>query len=76
MRRMTDLNITHDQFSVLSNGQKLDILYENQVLMMTRLDGINQVKRVQKMQWAGFGGLASALGWVFYELWKHVSGAK
>lgn len=62
------LELTDAQFKRLPVSQKLDVLYVN-------VRSIGGIKRIQKMQWLALGGVASALYWLFVELWKHI-GAK
>lgn len=61
------LELTDDQFSVLPNKQKLDVIYTN-------VRSIAGIRRTQKMQWASIGICFSSIGWVFFELWKHIGG--
>lgn len=67
---MTDyLELSDEQFKRLPVSQKLDVLYVN-------VRDIAGIKRTQKIQWVGIGALASAVGWLFTELWRYVGNGR
>jgi hypothetical protein len=56
------LELSDEQFRKLPVTQKLDVLYMN-------VRAISSIKRVQKMQWLSLGGISTAVGWIFLQLW-------
>ena len=68
----TSLDITDEQFAKLGTSQKLDVLYVNQKRTLTLLEGLNGLRRYQKIQWWSIGALASAMSWLFIEFLNYI----
>jgi hypothetical protein len=59
------LELSDDQFDKLTPKMQLKVIYVN-------VKAIAGLKRIQKMQWLCLGGLASAMAWLFFQLWSQL----
>ena len=78
-----NLEISDKQYMKLPTTQKVDLIYFNQTKLLEsheqhmklweeQLTIVQKIKRMQKMQWIGLGGLFTGLGIVAAKFYDHI----